>query len=339
VILERLPFAWRVALLRLRVLILYRWRRAWLSERVPLFEEPDARAPLPPIDTGGAYRAPFRSQFGDHSEDHTSPHSEGVNCTMAAAAMALNHQTGGAVDKSGGHMRHAQGDNDGGTDLYDAADAFASYGEPLSIRSGQGWPKVRAALEEHRGVILQGTGGLAGCGDYSGGHAIYVAPEANGSRWLKGDPECSAYEWCESSALEAWAERLSSGVYFAVTAVQEGDMSRFVQANGYGVGSTKLLDVPAGADWYYLDGSQGGTYGAPVTLRVVGMVDGHPGDWCVIGATGKPYNDGATRTTLFVVTGGEPYDAPPPPAPGDELGARQAQYDADAAAMLGPRPE
>lgn len=210
--------ALRIALLRLRILILYRWRRSWITERTPSLEEPDHRRELAPVDTGGGiYRAAFGSQFGDPSESHSSPHSEGSNCTMAAAGMALDHHTGGGKRKRGGDMRHHQGDNDGGTDLYDAADAWASYGESLSIKSGQGWGKVVSSLNEGRGVILQGTGGIASCGDYTGGHAIYVAPEKDGSRWLKGDPECSGWEWTEASKLEAFAERLSSSVYFAVT--------------------------------------------------------------------------------------------------------------------------
>lgn len=214
---EGLPFRLRVLRLRLRLLLLYGWRRGSISERVPMFTEPDHRAELPPVDTGGAYRAGFGSQFSDPSESHSSPHSEGSNCTMAAAGMALDHHTGGGTRKRGGDMRHHQSDNESGTDLYDAAQAWSAYGQSLSIRSGQGWGKVVAALEEGRGVILQGTGGLAGCGDYTGGHAIYVAPEKSGSKWLKGDPECSGYEWTEASKLEGFAERLSSGVYFAVT--------------------------------------------------------------------------------------------------------------------------
>jgi hypothetical protein len=207
----------RIAWLLLRIRILYGWRRSTLSERVPLEVEPDHRSELEPIDTGGAYRATYRSQFGDASESHSSPHSEGSNCTMAAAAMALDHHTGGGIRRKPGEMRHAQSDDDGGTDLNDAAEAWARNGASLSIRSGSGWPKVVDALEEGRGVILQGTGGLAGCGDYTGGHAIYVAPEASGSRWLKGDPECSGWEWQEASSLRAFAERLASGVNFAVS--------------------------------------------------------------------------------------------------------------------------
>jgi hypothetical protein len=212
----------RVWWLRLRLIVWWRWRRKVAGLRVPDRIEPDSRGPIQdqPDTGGGIYRAPFGSQFGDPSESHSSPHSEGSNCTMAAAGMALAHHTKGATNRRGGDLRHRQGDNDGGTDLYDAADAWASYGHSLSIRSGQGWGKVVAALEEGRGVILQGTGGIAGCGDYTGGHAIYVAPEKSGSKWLKGDPECGGYEWTEASKLEGFAERLSSGVYFAVTKAQ-----------------------------------------------------------------------------------------------------------------------
>lgn len=212
----RLKVRWLLLLVWLR----YRWRRSWIGERVPFLVEGDHRRSLPAIDTGGAYRATYRSQFGDSSESHTSPHSEGSNCTMTSSGMALDHHTSGRLKRKGGDERHRQGDNEGGTDLYDAAQAWASDGETLSIRSGQGWAKVVSALNEGRGVILQGTGGVAGCGDYNGGHAIYVAPEKSGTRWLKGDPECSGYEWTEESSLRGFAERLSSGVYFAVTRAQ-----------------------------------------------------------------------------------------------------------------------
>lgn len=217
----RLPLRLRIARELLRLWLLYRWRRGELGLRLPVMAEPDRRGELPPIDTGGAYRPTFRSQFGDSSESHTSPHSEGSNCTMSSAAMALQYH--GGPTRKGGDMRHAQGDQEGGTDLYDAAEAFARNGESLSIRSGQGWAAVVDALEAGRGVILQGTGGLTGCGDYTGGHAVYVNPERSGSRWLKGDPECSGFEWTEESSLKGFATRLSSSVYFAVTAARSSN--------------------------------------------------------------------------------------------------------------------
>jgi hypothetical protein len=213
-----LPLRLRIALALLRLRLLYGWRRSALSVRTPVELEPDTRgAPPAAVPLGAIYRPAFGSQFGDPTEAHSSPHSEGANCTMAAAGMALGYHRGGSTVRAG-DMRHRQGDQDGGTDLYDAAEAWAHYGETLSIRSGQGWPKVAEALRAGRGVILQGTGGLAGCGNYDGPHAVYVQPEASGSRWLKGDPECSGWEWTEAHELERFAERLSSGVYFAVTA-------------------------------------------------------------------------------------------------------------------------
>jgi hypothetical protein len=214
-------FRLRVAWLLVKLWLWWRWRRRVAGARLPELEELDHRRELPPIDTGGGrYRPTFRSQFGDSSESHTSPHSEGSNCTMASSGMALDYHTSGRIKRKGGDERHRQSDNEGGTDLYDAAEAWARDGQELKIKSGQGWGKVVEYLEAGRGVILQGTGGLAGCGDYTGGHAVYVSPERDGSRWLKGDPECSGWEWTEASKLEGFAERLSSGVYFAVTAAQ-----------------------------------------------------------------------------------------------------------------------
>ena len=214
----RLPLRIRVPLLRLRLVVLYRWRRAELTIRVPLGPEPDRRRELPPIDTGSTYRPAYGSQFGDPSESHSSPHSEGVNCTMASAGMALDYRTAGRLRKRGGDCRHAQSDGEGGTDLYDAAEAFATFGETLTIRSGRGWSDALASLEAGYGIILQGSGGIStGCGDYTGGHAVYVSPEHNGSGWLLGDPECSGWCWVSSPQLEAFAERLSSSVMYART--------------------------------------------------------------------------------------------------------------------------
>ena len=216
---ESLPLPIRRALLLLWLWVWWGWRRKVAGRKVPESVQADHRAPLPPIDTGGVYRPPFGSQFGDPSESHSSPHSEGSNCTMAAAGMALRyHQGESASNRRGGDMRHHQSDNESGTDLYDAAQAWAHYGESLSIRSGQGWGEVADCHDEGRGIILQGTGGIAtGCGDYTGGHAVYVAPEDSGSKWLLGDPECSGWDWVEESNLKAFAQRLSSGCYFAVT--------------------------------------------------------------------------------------------------------------------------
>jgi hypothetical protein len=347
---DELPLGWRIR--RRLSELLPRWLAVWLGIRrlSPALGQlpPGWTVIVPRLDTGGGYRAAHRRQdpAADPSEPFGSESSSTGNdhgwsgCTMSAGADAIAYQSPqGSVTPWGGDLRHRQGDLSGGTDLYDLRAAWAELGETLTIRSGAGWSGVVAAHDEGRAIVAQGTGNVPGSQSFDGGHACSIPPESHtDGRWLFGDPLASDWQWVEPSAIRSWMERMSSGCYFAV-GEKGDDMARFVQANGYGTSSGKLIDVPAGADWFYLDGSKGGDYSKPATLRVVGIVDGHPGDWCVIGATGKPYDDGGTRDTLIVIKGGEPYDAPPPPPPGgDDLGSRQAQWDADARAVLGSRP-
>jgi hypothetical protein len=346
-------FRLRVWLLRLRLLVLYRWRRGALSVRVPLRAEPDQRGHYrPSVDTSGAYRPPFRSQFGDSAESHTSPHSEGSNCTMSSAAMALAYETGGRLDYLGGHMRHAQGDQEGGTDLYDAADAWASKGHSLTIRSGSGWAAVVSALQAGRGVILQGTGGLAGCGSYTGGHAIYVNPESSGSRWLKGDPECGAWEWCEARDLEAFAERLSSGVYWAQTAAAGSSAEVDDVALAVIVKRAELADVAAGVEFFEAPGGAriGSMSKAFAGLEVVGVPMDQSSDnlnlgwravWVTTGAVDGVQADKVVYIATADLTNFRPVPAPEPgpPPDGDEYArGRTDEYNAWYNALGLPEP-
>ena len=108
-----------------------------------------------------------------------------------------------------------------------------------------------------------------------------------------------------------------------------GDVARFVQSNGYGAGSRKVLHVAAGTPWYYLDGAKGGEFSGVADLAVLGMVDGHSGDWAVLLSTGAPYADHDQRTTVAWVKGGTPTDAPtpePPPAGGGDIEARDEEW-------------
>lgn len=176
-------------------------------------------------DTGGGwYRPPFRTQnpsvdpqepSGGESSSAGTDHGW-ANCTMSAGAMVLAFHTLGATDKWGGHLRHNQSDQSGGTDLNDLKQAWSAYGETLSIRSGAGWDDVEKDRAAGRAIVLQGEGGTPGAGTYTGGHAIAVMPETKSDgKWLIGNPECSGYEWVSPSALRDWAENWSSSIAWA----------------------------------------------------------------------------------------------------------------------------
>lgn len=192
-----------------------------LGERLP-----DHLTVVPLLDTGGAYRPKFRPQ--DPSKDPHEPYggessSRGNDhgwsgCTMSSSALALAYATGGDVVPWGGDMRHRQSDLEGGTDLNDAAQAFAAYGETLTIRSGKGWANLADAHAEGRAIVIQGIGEVPGAGDFAGGHACAIGTEtASDGDWLFGDPLCSDWQWIPPGKIRAWAEAWQSSIAFAVT--------------------------------------------------------------------------------------------------------------------------
>lgn len=215
--------------------------RSWLAEHLPrwlalalgirrvapvLGHEPWQSARVPELDTGGGFRASWRQQdpgkdpkepYGGESSSAGNDHGWS-NCTMTSAALALAYQQPqGSKAPWGGDMRHSQGDLSGGTDLYDARDAWADYGETLSIKSGAGWSAVKTAHNEGRAIVIQGTGNVPGSESFDGGHACAIAPETHSDgRWLFGDPLATGWQWIEPSAIESWAERWQSSVAFAV---------------------------------------------------------------------------------------------------------------------------
>lgn len=176
-------------------------------------------------DTGGGwYRPTFRTQnpatdpkepYGSESASRGEDHGW-ANCTMAAGAMVLDFDTLGSKAVWGGDLRHHQSDQEGGTDLNDLKEAWAYYGQTLSIRSGNGWDDVQADRAAGRALVLQGEGGTPGAGVYTGGHAIAVLPETKSDgKWLIGNPECTGFEWVSESALRDWAENWSSSIAWA----------------------------------------------------------------------------------------------------------------------------
>jgi hypothetical protein len=178
------------------------------------------------LDTGGTFRAAWRPQ--DPSKDPKEPNggessSAGSdhgwsNCTMASAALALAYQQPrGELAPWGGDLRHRQADQSGGTDLYDAADAWRSYGETLTIKSGSGWSALVDAHQAGRAIVIQGEGNVPGAETFDGGHACAIAPETHSSGdWLFGDPLASGWQWVAPSAIRSWAERWQSSIAYAV---------------------------------------------------------------------------------------------------------------------------
>lgn len=157
-------------------------------------------------------------------------------CTMESAAMALDYQTGGVVSKWGGELvpycglsaaqikgqaPRADGKLHVGTNLENAKLAWAHFGETLEIRTGQGWAGVVAALNEGRGVILQGDydqmGAYSCQSSFLGDHAIFIA----GSFAAVGDPLCKGFRPVPEATLRAYATKLAPTVYFAVTKPQK----------------------------------------------------------------------------------------------------------------------
>ena len=180
-----------------------------------------------PRDTGGAYRPKWRPQdpakdprepFGGESSSRGTDHGWS-NCTVTSGAVALAYQTAGRLALWGGDLRHAQGDLEGGTDLYDLRDAWAEYGEELKVKSGAGWSAVVDAHEAGRAIVCQGTGNVPGSGTFDGGHACCIGPETRASdgAWLWGDPTVTDWQWVGAGKIRDYLEAWQSSCAFAVS--------------------------------------------------------------------------------------------------------------------------
>lgn len=229
-----------------------------LAIRVPRDGEPrpSRTVTVPTIDTGGAWRAPFRAQNPNTDpaepgggESNSAGNDHGwTNCTMSAGAMAYGYEDHDTP--WGGNMRHAQDDLSGGTDLNDLKQAWQRYGgKSLTIRSGAGWQAVVDAHNEGRAIVIQGEGDCPGGGDFTGSHACCIAPEDNGSNWLWGDPDTSGWQWVTPGSIKSWAERLNSSILFAVG--KAGEMDDIVVTDA----TPKIVDLPSGIPLLNIDGS------------------------------------------------------------------------------------
>ena len=118
------------------------------------------------IDTGGSWRPAHRPQNpnsdpaepgGGESSSAGNEHGWS-NCTQSAGATAFayeDHYAGAARAPWGGHLRHSQDDQSGGTDLNDLKQAWSRYGgRTLTIKSGTGWDDVERAHNERRAIVI-----------------------------------------------------------------------------------------------------------------------------------------------------------------------------------------
>jgi len=182
---------------------------------------PDQRA------TGGWYRPTHRKQDpavdprepgGGESGSRGNDHGWS-NCTMASGAMALDFHTLGRLQVWGGDLRHRQDDQEGGTDLGDVRQAWAAYGETLTIRSGRGWSSLTADRSAGRYLVVQGQGDVPGSATFTGGHACVLGTETNqGGDWLWGDPLAGGWQWASPGAIRKWMEAWRSSLDYAMTA-------------------------------------------------------------------------------------------------------------------------
>ena len=143
-----------------------------------------------------------------------------ANCNMTSCAVVYAYHVGERNSPWGGDMRHSQSDREGGTDMYDAVQAWRNYGDRyLSVRSGQGWKALKAARREGRAILIHGTGEVPGRGRFAGNHACVIGPEVHekSGRWLFGDPLASDWQFIEPAEIRAWAEALNPAISFAVS--------------------------------------------------------------------------------------------------------------------------
>jgi hypothetical protein len=145
------------------------------------------------------------------------------NCRMAAVSTGIDFHTAGSILSTGAEMRSRQNDQTGGTDSGDAALAWSTYGQELTVRDGSTFDDALADLHAGRCIQLDVWAArcegpcLSGSGAY--GHSIAIAPERNGSRWLTADPWCSpaSWIWWEEALLRKGAEELGAMTYTAAT--------------------------------------------------------------------------------------------------------------------------
>lgn len=167
----------------------------------------------------------FRKQIGDPTTG-----LDGFICTLESAAMVLEWHTRGAIAVWGGELIPYCGKTEAqiaatGSNLTNADEAWAHYGQDLSVRSGQTFDDFLACLAQGRAAILQGDYSVLTnaekCQDsFDGFHAISAYPYMVSDRILVGDPLCSNFTGLRVATLRAYAEALGVAE-FGVTSPQK----------------------------------------------------------------------------------------------------------------------
>jgi len=234
-----------------------------------------------------------------------------------------------------------------GWSMTDLDKAMAKLNVPFTNRTGEPWTKVLSYIQQGHYLALSGDcDQLGGCTGFLGNHTLGVHPFHHSTKGQRcNEPTRADYNYYSLDKLKNYAVKFSGSVNsivfgtFDLVVPQLGaNMAKFVQANGYGVGSGKLLTVPAGSEWRYLDETPGGKFLVPTTVNVYGLIDAHKNDYLAGISTGAPYSDGSPRTTLVFITSAVPLTNVPTIPPVNDLKTRQQQWDSDATAVVGPRP-
>jgi hypothetical protein len=271
------------------------------------------------------YRPVFVSQFDG------SAFASG-NCTMASAAMALDRQTLGHTKSSGGKMRSCQDDKVGGTDLSDAAVAFARcYNQPLWTPGIIPFQDFIRAIRQGRGAVITGRYGNLDAkyrhqANFFDGHAMYVN-EVNDAGWLYNyDPIADKPQWIPASQIKKFAGGINGvgfgRIYVAFTKITGAEVPHthvptplphpvphptpsegepMIAEGGLTTTSSHVMSVKKGQEIF------GRPHGKVITKMSVDAdlpyfgVPLNSGWRCVKVTTGNPYADKVRRPTLAYV--------------------------------------
>lgn len=153
------------------------------------------------------YRPKFRRQYG------WGTRYDNVNCMMAAAAMALDNQTEGAIQITPPEARKLSGDKLGGTNISDVVTVFNKKGEkgPWAVY-GEAWDKFVQRLQHGRGAVVAGVYGKVpppynSAPSFHGFHGIYV-DRIGPKRALVYDPLAFRARWWPLDVLHDFATAL-----------------------------------------------------------------------------------------------------------------------------------
>lgn len=119
----------------------------------------------------------------------------GLNCTCAAAAMALDRHTIGRYRTTGAYVRALTGDTSGGTNLVQVESALQRrWGVDLDVRYRLPFEEFERRIRSGQGAILQGWEAVTrgtrwqASETFGGNHAWYVNDIDPDARFLVYDP-------------------------------------------------------------------------------------------------------------------------------------------------------